>query len=346
MPPVLAFERDPLFGAQSEPLLKIHTKIKIGSGCFWIWKEREFFWFWIEGSPDFFGLFCEGASRSRFLRPSDERWFEEAALTDDAKRLHAILRHQIHHGRWARAVTLTDPRQGKSGLWRVVWSRRDFLLQNPVSGRAIRFFPESHWRPKSPRWREMIRSGENAEFFAERLWPLFLERRGRLASAFEFLELPVDEQENPLRFGRGNRDEFFSLLRAALMLNYSWPNEASRTFGVRFHHRSGTSIYRFAGTTIQRITIWHRSPKTYAHLEVESSPRVLRLAQAFGPHLVQGFSFQSVASSPFALFGRDNAPSLSVKVVGPFSNHELIEASITLRSWLAHNAPQLLPDWK
>ena len=182
----------------------------------------------------------------------------------------------------------------------------------------------------------MNRLEENAGFFAERFGPLLCERRGRLASAFEFLESPLEDQEHPLRFGRGNHAQFETLVRAALIACYDWPDGTNRTFGVRFYHRDRPPIFDFSA---YRQTGKFRSWET-----MFKNPLLMRMARWFELFLVPGFSFQSVAPSPFALGSRDNERSVSVSVAGPFTHHELLEARLTVRDWCARNAPELLPD--
>jgi len=137
MTSLLAFERDPLFRDLSNPLLKIQTKVPIGSGCFWIWKERDFFWFWIEGSPDFFGLFCNYADYSRF--PPGGRFFLSAQYVESERELHDLLKKQIHHGTWMRAISILDPRKGKSGVWRIEWRVAHCVACGALCGAAVTF---------------------------------------------------------------------------------------------------------------------------------------------------------------------------------------------------------------
>ncbi len=335
----LAFERDPLFGDLSNPLLKIRTKIKIGSGCFWIWKARDFFWFWIEDSPDFFGLFCNHVDYSTF--PPGDRFFEIVPYLKSERQLHNLLKNQIHHGRWTRAISVSDPRKEKSGVWRIVWRRRDFLLQNAATGRAVTFQPETNWPKDSPYWRDMNRLNESTQWFAERFEPLLLERRGRLASAFEFLELPLEEQEQPVRFGRATVEEFGNVLRAALVLSYKWNDEEERVLGVRFYSAQKPPILDFIGYNLPL------APRRYATtLEVEEVPRVQRLARAFEVKVVPGWAYHSVAPSPFGLQCVSNETRFKARATGPVTHHELIEAHLLVRGWVAQNAPELLPDWK
>lgn len=132
----------------------------------------------------------------------------------------------------------------------------------------------------------------------------------------------------------------FKPSRAALIADYQWPENLRRVLYVRFHRRNMTPIIELGGW------VFHASPHRH-NLSVEEtlSARVERVARAFSPHLTRGFASHSVVSSPFGLSSRDNEPKLRVEVQGPFTAHELIESYATLRVWLAHNAPQLLPDW-
>ncbi len=334
---MLAFNRDPLFSTSHHPLLVVETRREWGRERWHIWRAPDFFWFWIEDSPDFFGVFSDGPMRPQMSSLRYGNWFVQTAQSTDLRAMRAEFKHQIHHGAWARAISLADPRADKTGVWRVLWrGRLEFFLQSTVTNRAVRFSPDTHWPKDSPRWREMRRLGQGAEFFAERLWPLLQDRRGRLAGAFEFLELPVEDQEHPLRFGNGTRSEFESLVRAALIACYDWPDGMERRFGVRFTHLDRPPIFDFSA--------YQREGRICHHRKMQESPLLIAIARSFALHLVPGYSFQSLAPSPFALQGRDTERSVGVSAQGPFTHHERLEARLTVRDWCADNAPGLSPD--
>ncbi|HEX9997875.1 MAG TPA: hypothetical protein VGB45_12070 [Abditibacterium sp.] len=335
---MLAFNQDPLFSDLQNPLLKIETRLTHGRQRWWIWKERDFFWFWIEDSPDFFGLFCDDSPHRRLsLRRGG--WFEYAATLGSGQQLRDILKTQIHHGDWVRALSFSDPRPDKSNIWRVLWRRRHFLLQNTKNNRALWFHPETHWPAKSPHWKEMKHLEESAEFFAARFWPLLLERKGRLSSAFDFLEMPVEDHENPIRFGKGTETEFRQVLRAAMITYYSWPEGLKRAFRMRFHHRHFRPIY--GSMALQLHT---KFVGGYEFVHEPQDARLSRLADTFKPFLIEGFAQHSIVPTPFSLAARHHEPLVRVEVQGPFTHHELLEAHLTVRDWLAINAPELLPE--
>lgn len=336
---ILAFDRDPLFGNLSNPLVKVETRLnRVRQRC-WCWKAPEFFWFWNEDEPDFFGVFLEGSPKSKMSWSGENKWFEEAAQTTDLKHLRKVLQHQLHNGRWMRAITVGDPRPEKQGLWRILWRQREFLLQNASNGRAIRFVPETNWNKDSPHWSQLKHFEHDAAFFAQMFWPLLVERWGRLQTAFEFLELPVEVQKNPIRFGRDDHEVFVGVMRAALIVVSTlpfWSEDFVPLLEIRFHHRTFAPIYNLFGEVNQ----WTR-----AGLPIEILPHVQHLAEAFQPYLVSGFALHSVAPSPLALPAQHNEPHLSIKAKGPFTAHEHLEAILTVRDWLAENATELLPEW-
>lgn len=337
----LAFDLDPLFSKLSEPLVKVATRLTQERQRLWCWKKDDFFWFWNKDRPDFFGVFFDATDRSGVMWLRNRSWFERAALTTDSKHLREILQGQLHHGEWARAITVRDPRPQKDGIWRILWRRREFLLQNASTGRAVRFFPETNWDKNSTNWSQLNYFHHDAQFFAEMFWPLLTERRGRLRTAFEFLELPIGDQKNPIRFGRGDHEEFLSVMGAALTINHekhSWSEQTASAFGMRFHHRTFAPLFDFSG-------LIYRSYTNGCYVKRADIPKLERLAGSFEPYLPSNFSLQSVLPSPLTLFAAGYEPSIQVSVQGPFTAHEQIESFLTVRDWVFQNAPELLPEW-